>query len=371
VLKVLPHAVLALVGLAIAYWAATAEEGAGADQDEVEVFACGLSRLSDVTLTTERRRVEVEIRSEEGARVLRGRSIALEEDGEGRVDHWRGSAEGLEALEALAPLTARRSLGALEAAQLEEAGLTAPEDQLVVTCGGQTQTYDLGGTAYGTGDRYLRSAAGGPVYLLGRASLQPLQSPETQLWQRELHAFEPRELRTATVEVAGQTRSIVRVNPLDEARAAWVDAATTDRRDDLLDNWMGIVDRLTVLRYLGPEQEPGDELEESHPTAEPVATVTYGGEDGELGRVELTRVGETYYVRSELTGGWAVVTTSLGEQVRESARPVVGLEALPEETPAEAPTEAATAPEATEAESEDAAPSTPAAPAEGSGPTVE
>ncbi len=237
-------------------------------------------------------------------------------------------------LERLLPLRAVRSLGEVKGDALEAIGLKEPSERLVLRCGGKERSFVLGATAYGTGDRYLREASGGPVYLLRSALVTDLRGAEARLMQRRMHRFEDRDVEKLLVRVGQAERTLLHRHRLDPKRAEWVDAAEPDRRNELFGNWLLRVGRLRALAYLPAGQEPGAS-EEPPRRPEPLLTLRYLGEDGEQkGFLELVRLPAaepggraTYYARSEASGGaWVEVARSLAEQILEDAPAVAGAE---------------------------------------------
>jgi hypothetical protein len=245
------------------------------------------------------------------------------------VDEW---------LAQLAPLRARRSLGALTEADLDEVGLRQPEATLRVRCAGRETTFELGARAYGSGDRYLRSVGGGPVFLVGAERVAPIEAAEQRLMERALHAFEGRDIVSLRLDAFGRSRTLQQRNRLDARRAEWVDAASPERRDETLGNWLSRFPRLRVQRYLARGARPGSDLTASTAERERVLRLDFAGERGALGFLELERLGTAdpaYYAKSESTRGWVRVPTSVAQQIEDDLRALLGVAPL-ERAPANA-----------------------------------
>lgn len=353
--SVLAHAILALGGLTLAYLVWT-DEGPSREVDEVELVDCDPEDVTRAELSTEDKDVTLELTRDGDELLVRATVVRHREGADDETQRFVAANDGVnEWLAQIAPLTARRTLGDLDAEQLAEIGLEGEEatpGRFALTCGGTTHTFQIGGRAYGSGDRYARLASGGPVQLLGNERLQAIESAEFRLMERQLHRFEWTRVTELRVEAWGQQKTLLQRNRLDEANAEWVDAASPDRRNEAFGNWLSAYPRMRVQRYLDPGQEPGAELEQPA-TAETSLRLTFRGEDGELGRMELRRVDRiplVYYVRTETTRDWVTVPASVAQSFEDDARSVLGLDPLDRpEPPAPATSEPDAGAEGTDA----------------------
>ena len=347
--SVLAHLLLALGGLTLAYLVWTDDEAAPAP-GEVTIFACDPDELCRIELELGEREVTVEL-NRDGEQLLAWVTVTrTPEEGEATTQVFVGSEELETYLAQLAPLRATRSLGALSEEQLADVGLAEPEGALRLRCGERSASFQIGASAYGNGDRYVRGESG-PAYLVARDRVQPLESAEHQLMQRALHTFEWSEVEGLTVSGWGAERTLLQRNRLDPQRAEWVDVSAPDRRNELFGNWLQRYPRLRVQEYLGPDQRPGADLDDVSEAPEPLLRLAIRGEDGPLGEVEMQRVGrDAYYVRTETTRSWVRIPTSVASGFIEDARTVLGQQPepdAPEEAPApEAPASEAPASEA-------------------------
>lgn len=330
---VIAHAILAAGGLVLAYtvWTDDGEEMA---EGEVAIFECRPERLvkAELASDSEHKTTVMEPEQAAGETTVWFTVEQQPEEGEATREHFVGTEQAVEFLEKLAPLVATRSLGALDEAQLEEIELKEPKTRLTLKCGEREATFDVGGSSYGSGDRYVRRQGEGPVYLVASDRLQPLDQAPFRLMQRQVHTFESTEVASIKVEAHGESISLTQRNRLEPQRAEWVDTANPDRRNELYGNWLTLFTRLRVQKYL--EGEPGSDLDGESAQPETVVKLQYLDErDREIGRLELAVVRTAtpaYYVRSETTRNWVRITDSVASQIEEDSRQVVGLEAQPD-----------------------------------------
>lgn len=343
--EVAVHAVLAVGGLVVAYLVWT-DDGESAREEEVTVVDCDAARLSQVSFQGPDRLVTLERRTVEGAPPMWWITSSRNQDeGDPVTEQFVGSDAVDEYLERIAPLRAKRELGSVADDMLEELELGGEDStRLALTCAGREHAFEVGGSAYGSGDRYLR-ASGGEVFLVEQRIVRDVESPTT-LMQRDLHRFEGTEVEHLEVQAHDRQVRLLQRNRLDPRSAEWVDASQPDRRNELYGNWLERVERLRVQSYLAPDATPGSDLEGVSAAPTTLATLVYRDEDGdELGRTELVKVegGDepAYYARSEATRSWVRLLASLGQQVETDLRPVVGLEPLepPAPPPAQTPPE--------------------------------
>lgn len=348
---VLVHGLLAVIGLTLAYGVWTGGDPAERPVEEVTVWDCPPTRLTSIRYEDKDRRVLVRTAEDEGDRYfwVETERLGTKAPGEGSEAAQKKIFVGSKALEEfvpkLLPFRAARSLGEIDGAMKKDIELDDPKGSLSIECGGRKRTFLVGGSAYGSGERYLQEKGGGPAYLVGAGLVGDLQFAQHRFMQRPLHRFEATEVDTLLVRAFGKERMLKQRNRQDKKTAEWVDAADPDRRNELYGNWMARVQRLLASEYLAPGAKPGSDLEGTPPAPVPVLTLAYRDDRGrELGAMELVRVDaepKSYYARTEATRAWVKVPESVAREVDYDARPVVGLEPLPrEEKPAPAPPEA-------------------------------
>ena len=329
------HLVLALSGLILAYLTWTSETSSGS-AEVVTIADCSPQQVRAVTYVSEAR--ENEFRIEEDRWWARtNREAQTEESPPRRFLLSEESATSF--IDRFAPLVGNRDLGAVGEDEEEDLGLHEPTATFTVRCGEQERSYEVGGSAFGSGDRYVRSAEGGSVYLVDSATLGELRAPESMM-QRELTTLSMPDVYHAEVTAYGRSLRLQQINRLVETQAEWVDAEDPTRRNELYTNWMSALRRVRIHQYLDAGQEPGQE-DQGVVNRIPVARITFQAEDdGVLETVELLRVdaeGEAssqYYARSEATVMWAKLLRASAGQVEQDLRSVMGLE-VEAETPSD------------------------------------
>lgn len=228
----------------------------------------------------------------------------------------------------VAPLRALRALGKPGDAQTKDFGLAEAKDTLRMMSGGRTRELALGAKVYGGSDRYALDRSTGEVFVLGGDVVRDLESAESRLMEREVHAFKADEVGSVQITRGQQKRELKRGGGADAKSAFWADAAKADTKDETATNWMTKVDRLKVQEYVEDETKLGSGDESATP--EFVAKIVYVKKNGgELGHLEISRLAGSkegkfdYYVRSEHTRRLAKVSQYLGEQVEQDLDAVV------------------------------------------------
>lgn len=286
------HGALAVLAIALAIHASS--DPRNETVGSVEVLDC---HVDAVEYRSERRDVDL---GREGDRVwIR---VARRPEGETAVERRFVGGEDAETyIDALTPLVARRSLGALEGDALVDVGLHEPEGLLTLKCGDDEHAFDVGGRAYGTGDRYIRRDGGDEVLLVPSTLVRALATAEVRLMQQRLHRFDYREASRARVE-ATQSWMLEHRNRRSHD-AAWIDASDPETRRRDLDRFMRALSQLSVREYLEQDPELGERI----------VRVELSDRE-ELGWVEVHRGPDalTWYARSEETNGWVTLIPSSG-----------------------------------------------------------
>ncbi|MCC7537189.1 MAG: hypothetical protein IT379_13285 [Deltaproteobacteria bacterium] len=329
------YGVLALAGLAAAY--TTWLEGEQTEQrpEEVVAFDCNERELRWLELRTERKTTKIEVRRESGRdKALHWVTVTERpraEGGESRpeqTEEFVGNQPLDEFLSRNMPLKALRSLGEISQARLTELGLVRPTIRLQIQCGSRRGTFRIGGSTFGSEDRYARAASGGPVYLFPAALVRDLEGADFRFMQRELARMQESEIDEARVTAFGRSKTLIHRNRLSPREAEWVDSADRNRRNEIYGNWLDRVRGLRAQEYLAPGAEPGSAT--SRPTR--VLEIVYRTGGRETGRLELVRLDTTpieYFARSDVTRSWVEVPRSVATEVEQDVRPVLGLEPLP------------------------------------------
>lgn len=170
---------------------------------------------------------------------------------------FKAGRSGDKLLEQLAPMEAKCSLGEISGDKLAELDLAEPEATLTIhRAGKDARTFELGGEAYGTKDRYLRETSSGKVYLVDAEMIRPLKRGPTSLPDRELLGFQEADLVTLTLKTpAGDSLSFDRRNRDDEEAAYWANAGE-ESRNETAGTWLGKVFRLKSAGYVQPAEVP-------------------------------------------------------------------------------------------------------------------
>jgi hypothetical protein len=323
------HAVLAAAGLLWAY-AVWTDDGPGDTRAQVTVWDCGADAVARVRLDGERHDVTLERRGKGADAYWWVTHTSKPEKGEPTTTQFTTSEQGPKYVESIAPLRATREVGQLDKDTLAEVGLDAPKDKLTIVCGGKERTFMAGNNAYGSGDRYVRDARGGAVYLLEASLVRDLESAQARLMQRKLHTFEWNKVQHLDLEAYGERKTLLQRNRHDPAQSEWVDAAEPDRRNELYGNWLSRLRRLSVMEYGTGERPGGEGLD-----VQPVASLRFrDGKDKELDRLEIVRVvsddAVEYHAQSGATRSWVRMPRSLAREVAQDVRPVLGLEPVEE-----------------------------------------
>jgi len=163
---------------------------------------------------------------------------------------------------------------------------------------GGASTYDLGGEAYGTRDRYVRDRGDGQVYLVEKDALGTLKRGATSLPDRVLFGIESGAIAQVVIgsELGGATYD--HVNRDDKVAAAWR-APGADSDDASAATWLDKVFKLRASGYVQPQHMPEGKALSFSVTATDEAgqTVTLeistgldeGGEEAWYGKSQHTR----------------------------------------------------------------------------------
>ncbi len=331
--SVIAHAVLALGGLWLAYSVWTEGDAPERAADAVTVWDCDAGDVKEVRLKKKTQETIIARRS--GYFWITVKKTP--EKGKPDTKRFVGSKAVKDYLKTVAPFVAQRSLGKLKKKQLKEIELDKPQSQLVMRCGGKKRTFEIGGSAFGVGDRYARAKGGGSVYLLNSAILKDIESAEFRLMQRELMDVEKTKLASASVKGFERNKKLEHRNRLDPDKAEWVDAEAPDRRNELYSNWLERVDALRVQKYLDEKAAPGSDIEGESAALTPIMTVEFSNPRGKvLEKIEMVKAeaGQpAYYARSGVTRTWARIVASTAKQVEDDLRVVLGLQPAPAAEP--------------------------------------
>lgn len=244
------------------------------------------------------------------------------------VKEFRGGDQADKLFDLFAPMRVVRSLGTVDDKKAKELGLDQSKKSLSITAKGQTIKFVLGSNSYGSGDIYARDPHG-QVYLLSHRLVSDFEFAESRLMERRLHRFERPDFDRIEVQittVAGQkTRTLLQKNRQDAANFFFTDAATPDKRDDTLRNWVDKVLRMALNDYVNKGEEPQAAGPVSGaPLTGEVVTVRFFDGKKKLGEAVYSRypnkAGQNeYYARTETTLGLVRLLTATAESAIQDA----------------------------------------------------
>jgi hypothetical protein len=233
---------------------------------------------------------------------------------------YRASKALDDALEKDFPLTAKRRLGELGAAELGRFGFAEGGGTLTIEAKGQEATFEVGSSSYGGATTYLREQPGGAVFLVDAALIRSLDITPPRYMERHLVELTKEEATAVTVESGGKTRKLVKVGTGQEAK--WADEAHRDAPSEMVANWVGAVFRLGASEYLADKEVPELtplatlDFEKDGLTSDSLALAWADGEDEK----------KDYYARSAYTGGWVKLNRFGAESVASDLPSIIDSE---------------------------------------------
>lgn len=178
-----------------------------------------------------------------------------------RLRGFLGNDAATELIKSLSRLAALRALGRVPSDKLGELGLTDTATTLTLRSGSTTRRFVVGGRTFGNNDVYLLDQSDGHVYVVRPAPIQDLLNAEFRLQDRRLHAFELAEIdrvviRASAGEQATGEQTLLQHDARVPEKGFWTLASAVDQghRNELIDNWMGKLQRLQVLDYVGKDE---------------------------------------------------------------------------------------------------------------------
>lgn len=209
-----------------------------------------------------------------------------------------------------ARLEAARSLGALEADELEQTGLDAPSRTVSIITQGQTLELEVGGETNGARDFYVREKGKAEVYLLSRRLFMDLESPGNRFMQRKLRRAPAKEVVSATLTAGDRSLELLHKNRLSPKDAYWSTADAPETPAEAAGNFMDKIERLSALEYLDASRA------ERFEGAPVVLRVAWTGTAKALDTLELRRAQDgRYWARTAATHAPVEVSKSTGEQI--------------------------------------------------------
>lgn len=305
------------------------KEPLAASQGEVAVWPGRPADVERVTYESKTRTVRLDARTDGAGRYFLG---TVEKESPAPYVHGDAGAQppapsarttvafvsvgaGAKLTEALGPLKALRALGRIPDNRATEFGLAEPEGTIVVNLAGKERKLFIGGTTPGGGDRYVREATSGEVYVLKGEPIRNLEGGDTFLIEHDLHEWKDAEVARARIDAGGKSREIVRGGP--ETKRFWANPSSPDTNDETLGNWMSKVEHV----------RPSEYVIDPPSTKTPVFRIEYSAGPKALGFADLAKVPgpekPTYLLRTERTRAFCKVTTTVGEQLEQDLASLV------------------------------------------------
>ena len=224
---------------------------------------------------------------------------------------FKAGKTGDTVLEGLAPFRAKRVLEGVDDLELGELGLENPETSLTIKRKGKdAKTYEIGDSAYGGANAYVRDPSSGTIYIVDVKVLRPLRSGKRTLPDRDLVGLQIKEIARVDVRGGEANVSFEQHNP-DDADAQFWSIAGESEASPTGAAWLDKLLRLRSAEYLGPESEPQG-LEEAfsfsvvgNKQAISVTVYRATGADGE----------DAWYARSQHTRSLVKLHLSLAAEV--------------------------------------------------------
>jgi len=298
------HGVLLTVALLLAYQTWTREKKAEPKFGTVSVWSKPDSSLQALIFETKDRTVRLERRTDGNDTYYWGKEIRVTrkrpppkpkrdkdagpddskpaEESKTTTREFPGGEKAEASFKHFASLKALRNLGEVSESDKEKYGLSESTDNITAVFTEGEHSLILGGKVFGSTDRYVLDTESGRGYAIAGAVLRSLNAGETGLRVKKLHRFKGEEVGKARVATAkGAERTLVRftVKGAKKDRKTWADAASPDKPDQTMANFIDQISKLRPSRF-EPELDAG--------TLDLLVTVEYSAANGKaMGRFEL------------------------------------------------------------------------------------
>jgi hypothetical protein len=224
----------------------------------------------------------------------------------------RGNEAAEKLLEQFSPFTAARALGVMDAAKLREFGLDNVARRLEVWTAATRFSFGIS-SPVGTGASYLRTEDG-RVFILGGSMVQELTSASSRLVDRRVHTFRAEESERLVVHLGAQSRTLLQRRLGGATKIA--SESHPDTPDVYAQGWVERLAKLVPSDVLGKGEVPP----EGPPRVELRVVFERAGQP--LGFVEIARVGNAWFARSEHSVGWMRVVGRAEGLVHDAERVV-------------------------------------------------
>ena len=187
-----------------------------------------------------------------------------------------------EVVKGLAPLRGTRSLGKVDAASLKALGLDEPKAHLTLRYGQRAVVLAVGGSAFGSGDLYVRRDDG-EVFLLPAARITALRYGATTLLDKNLLDIDRSKIERATISTERRAREVIYSYAEDRTKAFFADPAEPEAKLKATSTWLSKLMELHVESF----------LDGSPRATQPAVTVAFSSASGPLGTVRLWEADKT------------------------------------------------------------------------------
>jgi len=270
------HAVLLVFVLGFAYQTWTREKKVEPKTGKVEVWSKPASSLQAVLFETKDRTLRVERRKDDAGSYLWGKETRVSRHhkrpprpakgqdagvppAEPEVEETTSTREfpageaGTELFDNFAQLHALRDLGELSDSDRQDYGLADSTDNITAIFADGQRSLILGGRIYGSSDRYVLDTDTNKGYAVAGAVVRGLTSGESALRVKQLHKFDVDKVDKAELTTgSGASRKLVRTTvkgPKGETKG-WADAATPDKHDQTMANFLNSLLNLRPTAYM-------------------------------------------------------------------------------------------------------------------------
>lgn len=220
-----------------------------------------------------------------------------------------------QALDKLAPLTALRSLGQVDASQLARMGLVTPTRMLQMNAGARSFTLEIGDKTYGAQGHYARLKGRDEVVLIASTVVNGLEGSESRLMEWRVLPVEIEQITGVDLRTGTRSGRLLHVDREQPQKRHFALASTPDQKSDEAGSLVNRLRGLRASRYRAEPPLPGTFTE--------AAALTVQRADGaplNLSVLESTD-GSGYVVR---TGAWiAEVNTAQARGVLDDLAAVL------------------------------------------------
>ena len=241
---------------------------------------------------------------------------------------FRANKKATEVFASLIRPVAKRALGSLDAAQIEEVQLKEPEATIEITASsGATKHLEVGMLAYGGGLRYVRDPDAGVTYVVEAKLVDDLKWGDSRLVERDLHAFKLKDLTAFAIKAGERSREFARTGDADASKPQWRAPETPEGEvDETAATWLGKLWRLRADRYVKDGEDVTKQGETTNAEVK-VLRIDFQAKDGQSGHLELSRYGEgkdaKFYGRTEHTQSLVNVSRYQADEVEKDLEAVL------------------------------------------------